>query len=324
MTTPKTCHQISEKQVAIKENVARMRSGKVPSPLRLQYLEDLAFHRFSSGTIESYFNHFLHFIAYCWKSPSSVSDEDVRSYLSFREHECVWSSQYLRASFSSIKFFYTHTLPRDFSVLKLYRVRTPKQIPTVLSRDEALRLIASESDIRYHACMAVIYSCGLRVSEALSLEVSDIDSSQMLVKVRRGKGGKARNVPLPDKTLQILRDMWQSHRHPTLLFPAYYQSSKPVPNSHYGAQNRPFSGRCLYDHVLAAARKAGIKKSKVTPHTLRHSYATHLLEEGVALPTIQEWLGHSDLETTGMYSHVTSKLRRAGASSLDEIMSNLS
>lgn len=324
MTTPKRCLQISEKQVAIKEKVARLRSARVPSALRLQYIEDLAFHRFSSGTIESYSNHFLHFIAYCWKSPLSISDEDIRSYLSFREHDCAWSSQYLRASFSGIKFFFTHTLPRDFSVLKLYRVRTPKQIPTVLSRDEVLRLIASESDIRYHACMVVIYSCGLRISEALSLEITDIDSAQMLLKVRHGKGNKARTVPLPTKTLQIFRDMWRSHRHPSLLFPAYYQSTKPVPNSHYGAQNRPFSGQCIYNHVLAAARKAGINKSKVTPHTLRHSYATHLLEEGVALPTIQEWLGHSNLETTRLYSHVTNKLRRAGTSSLDEIMSNLS
>lgn len=324
MTTPKRCLQISEKQVAIKEKVACLRSVRVPSPLRLQYIEDLAFHRFSPGTIESYFNHFLHFIAYCWKSPLYISDGDIRSYLSFREKECVWSSQYLRASFSSVKFFFTHTLPRDFSVLKLYRVRTPKQIPTVLSRDEVLSLIASESDIRYHACMVVIYSCGLRISEALSIETSDIDSAQMLLKIRHGKGDKARNVPLPAKTLQILRDLWLSHRHPRLLFPAYYQSTKPGSNSHYGAQNRPFSGGCLHNHVVAAARKAGITKSKVTSHTLRHSYATHLLEEGVALPTIQEWLGHSSIESTRLYSHVTSKLRRAGTSSLDEIMSNLS
>lgn len=323
MTTTQRCHQISEKQAGITEKAALLRACASPSPLRVKYVEDMTFRRLSPGTIDNYLGHFLNFTAYCWKFPAHVTDEDIRSYLSFRENDCLWSSQYLRAAFSSIKFFFTHTLPRDLPVLKLYRIRDPRRLPTVLSRDEVARLIASEEDVRLHACMVTLYSCGLRVSEGLALETRDVDPAQMLLRIRNGKGRGERNVPLPGKTLQVLRNLWRSHRHHRLLFPAYHKVGRQSPSLRHGALDRPFSSRCVLDHVVAAARRAGIKKEGVTTHTLRHSYATHLLEEGVALPTIQEWLGHSSIESTRLYSHVTGKLRRAGADALDAIMSSL-
>ena len=161
-----------------------------------------------------------------------------------------------------------------------------------------------------------VYTCGLWLQEALNLEVSDIDSDRMLIHVHRGKGAKDRMVPLPAATLEVLRAHWKSHRHPRFIFPA-------LGRSRVTAVEAPMAIRSVQGAMKAAVREAGITKRNVRIHTLRHSYATHLLEEGVNLRVIQSYLGHASIETTMVYLHLTSKGHDDAAQIINRLMGDL-
>ena len=163
--------------------------------------------------------------------------------------------------------------------------------------------------------LATVYSCGLRLQEALFLEVSDIDSHRMLIHVQRGKGAKDRFVPLPDDTLILLRKYWKTHRHPRLLFPASGRGHNKTPLS-----DSPMAIASVQGAFRQAKLAAGIKKRRVSIHTLRHSYATHLLESGLNIRVIQEYLGHAQLETTMVYLHLTQKGHEDAVSIINSIM----
>lgn len=291
------------------------------SKLRKKFIMDLNLHRSSQETIRKYLHAFLCFMAFTWKPPQKVTDGDLREFFLFGENSCGWSTSHSNVFLCAIRFFYKYTLPMDFSFLKLYRIKPRHDLPVVLSHDLILKAISREKDIRYRACLYLIYSCGLRVSEALKLEISDIDSRRGLIRIRESKRGKTRTVPITERMLQILREMWKTHRHPKFLFPAYQYSPKHNPER-YGTKDHPFSAGTIITHFQFALKEIGYDHP-VGIHTLRHSFATHALEEGVSIKTVQEILGHSHVSTTGIYTHVTSKLARDGMNAIENLMSDL-
>jgi integrase/recombinase XerD len=203
---------------------------------------------------------------------------------------------------SGIRFFFVYVLKRNWHLFNLLRAQTEKRLPAVLSREEVRQLLTQVHTPHNHAFLTTVYSCGLRLQEALHLEVSDIDSQRMMIHVHRGKGAKDRFVPLPQATLKLLRTHWREHRHPRLLFPALGRDSQ----SAHAAQT-PMAKSSVQGAFRKAKWAAGIRKRQVSIHTLRHSYATHLLEAGVNLRVIQNYMGHASLETTLVYLHLTQK-----------------
>ena len=290
---------------------------KRTSPLRERFLEDLRFHRFREATISKYSDAVLTFFAYTWKKAKDVTDDDIRNYLRHLEFKLTWSSSTLMIHYSALKFFFESSYPRDFKTLKLYRQRIVKTLPEVLSQDEARRIIGNVKDVRFHAALCLIYSCGLRVREALNVRFEDIDAAQELLKIRDAKGGKNRVVPISRNTIRILREMWKTHRHRELLFPCY---TDPVRLC--GIGKKTFSSQTLLVCFQRSAVELGFKRP-LNLHTLRHSFATHAMEEGVPVRIVQEYLGHTDLRTTMGYLHLTSKLSRAGSRKLETLMSDL-
>ncbi|MCF6177659.1 MAG: site-specific integrase [Victivallaceae bacterium] len=244
--------------------------------MREQYIADLKFHRFSPLTVKKYTEEMLRLVACTWKSPAILSDDELRQHFDYLENNRHYSNSVLGIAYSAVKFFYAHTCPQEMPFLKIYRHQKDKTLPVVLSQHEVREALNNVHDIRYRSCLTLIYSCGLRVNEAVNITVNDIDSEQGLIYIRNGKGGKPRAVPLPEHTLHILRNIWQTHHHSELLFPAYIVSRTPVYRK-YGCQDYPCSNVVLLTHFKQALASAGCRKN-ATIHTLRHSYATHLLE----------------------------------------------
>jgi len=263
----------------------------------------------------------LRLVACTWKSPALLTDDELRNYFDYLENNRHYSNSVLGIAYSAIKFFYQHTCPRDMPFLQIYRHRKDKTLPVVLSQYEVRELLKNVYDSRYRSCLTLIYSCGLRVSEAVNVTVKDIDSEQGLIYIRNGKGSKPRAVPLPERTLYILRQNWKTHRHSELLFPAYCISRSPSYRK-YGCQDKPCSNIVLLNHFKQALATSGCRKG-ATIHSLRHSYATHLLEEGVSLFTVKEYLGHSSIQTTMKYMHLTQKIRHDGNGTIETLMSDL-
>jgi integrase/recombinase XerD len=302
-----------------KDRLKKFRLGS--TALRKRYLADMRIHHFREGTVGRYLDALLRLTAHVNKSPAELTDEELRDYFHYLEHDRRYSHSFLGVAFAASLFFYTHTCPRDMPFLRLFRTRQDKTLPVVLSRDEVRNALAKITDQRYHACLTLIYSCGLRVGEAVNMKVDDIDASQGLIYVRNGKGGKSRSVPLPDHTLRLLRDMWKTHQHPELIFPAYQISRQPVYRKH-GHKDAPIASGTPLKHFKKALEASGCRK-KGTVHSLRHSYATHLLEEGVDLFTVKEYLGHSCVSTTMKYTHMTRKIHRDGMGAIESLMSDL-
>jgi site-specific recombinase XerD len=198
-------------------------------------------------------------------------------------------------------------------------VRPPKEkkLPVVLSREEVHRVLGCLRSFRHFACLSTIYSCGLRLREGVELEVRDVDSDRKMVHVRKGKGGKDRYVPLPDRTLALLRQSWVSHQHRRWLFPASTPPGVPLSEA-----SRPMSTSSVQRAFRAACAQSGIAKH-ASVHTLRHSYATHLLEEGVNLRRIQSYLGHRSLSSTSIYTHLTRDGDERAAAVINRVMEPL-
>jgi site-specific recombinase XerD len=211
----------------------------------------------------------------------------------------------------ALKFLYQQTLERRWPILDFVKPERARQLPVVLSRAEVQRLLGCLRQPHYRVCLSVIYSCGLRLKEGVSLQVQDIDSSRMMVHVRRGKGRKDRYVPLPERTLVQLRWYWGQHRHPQWLFPGR------------GFGERGAMGPSGVQKAFRAALKeSGIHKA-ASVHTLRHSYATHLLEAGINLGLIQEYLGHDSLTTTLIYTHMTQQGQQEVTDTINQLMAKL-
>lgn len=274
------------------------------TPLRHQMIEEMQLRGYAQSTIDGYVHVVAQLARHYRRSPDQLEEDEVRRYLL---HLAV-DKKIARGSFSvvlgGLRFFYLQALGRDWKSLDVAKPRTEKKLPVVLSRDEVWRVLDAVRIDVYRVCLTTIYACGLRLMEGASLQIPNVDSARGVLHVR-GKRGKEREIPLPCATLQLLRDHWRTHRSPTWLFPA---------TTRHGIENcvaqncGPITGDSLASAFRYAVEKSGLHK-RAHVHTLRHSYATHLLEDGVNLRIIQEYLGHSSLRTTAVYLHLTREIR---------------
>ena len=228
------------------------------------------------------------------------------------------SASAFRIALCGIKFFYQYTLKREWPTLDLVRPAKEKKLPVVLSVEEVHQVLGCVRRMHYRVCLTTIYSCGLRLQEGVHLQVADIDSARMLVHVHRGKGAKDRFVPLPQHTLDLLRGYWAAHRNPTWIFP----TTRPADVFSLAAATRSMEVSSVQRALKAAVVESGLHKP-ATVHTLRHSYATHLLEAGVNLRIIQAYLGHSSPTSTAIYTHLTRKVEDRAAEAINRLMENL-
>ena len=252
------------------------------------------------------------------QSPELISAEQIRQYcIHLKTHKQV-ARQTSTQAICAIKLFWEKTLRRDWPhELELVRANPQFKLPVVLSAPEVRRLLAAVPALDHRVCLTTIYSCGLRLGEALRLQVRDIDAGRMLLHLRAGKGNQDRYVPLPQRTLLLLRQQWKTHRHPTLLFPAKGHHGQGAPTA-----TEPMCRSTLQRAFRLALHASGIKKDAHV-HTLRHSYATHLLEQGENLRQIQVNLGHKSPVVTAVYTHLTSLCKTQHQQRLDRFMGDL-
>jgi site-specific recombinase XerD len=255
-------------------------------------IEDMQLKGLAERTQEAYVNAVLQLSRRFKKSPDSLNQEDLREYFLYLKNEKQVADSTFSIALCGIKFFYEHTLGKEWHTLKLVRPDRKKKLPVVFSTEEVKRVLGCVQRWQYQVCLNTIYACGLRLLEGTQLRVKDIDSDRKMIHVVQGKGSKDRYVPLPDRTLMLLRHHWITHRNSDWMFPS---RSGDGPMSESGLQ-RAFQ---------AALHESGVHKD-ASVHTLRHSYATHLLEAGVDLRIIQVYLGHASPSTTAIYTHLTS------------------
>ncbi len=236
-------------------------------------------------------------------SPEDVTETQVRQFFLHLKADRGFAYGSLRVAFSGVEFFFAHTCKRDWEILKMMKLQNITTLPEVLTINQVHCLIASATTERIRVYFWTVYTMGLRLNEALHLQIADIDSDRAMVHIHRGKGAKDRYVPLPRTTLQSLRAYWLTHRHPQLLFPADGRNHSLAKNGISQAAG-PMSETAVQSAMKRITTKLQFRK-KVSIHTLRHSYATHLLEAGISLKVIQKYLGHSSLQTTMVYLHLT-------------------
>lgn len=243
---------------------------------------------------------------HCGKDLLTVTEDEVRGYLLFlKENRCYAPSSLGQAN-AALRFFFNDYLERGWKLFDLVRVPQRRRLPLVLTQEEVRRLLATVREARFRVPLELIYTCGLRISEALHLEVTDIKSARHVIHIRNAKGGKDRFVPLPDSMLLELKKFWLTHRDRRWVFPGISKGCHPskASASRQICAQAPMSIFSL-QHAFKLVREEAGFPDGVCVHTLRHSYATHLLEEGVSLRQISAYLGHSSLDTTAIYTHLT-------------------
>jgi len=261
--------------------------GKLHEKMKM----DLELKNFSPRTVKCYLSQMRAYAAFFKQSPDELNEQHIREYLHYLIKDKNSSQAVVSQAYSALKFFYTTTLGRGWDTQKLPRSRASRRLPTVFSLEEVSAMLAAVRNLKHKSILTTIYSAGLRVGEAVELKPDDIDSKRMLIRVRQGKGRKDRYTLLAESTLDLLRTYWSVYHPEHWLFPGQ-KENKPIDRS---TVRRVFKTACA---------KAGIRK-QASVHTLRHSFATHLLEDGVDLFHIQRLLGHSTAQTTGVYLHVT-------------------
>jgi integrase/recombinase XerD len=284
------------------------------TPLRQRMLEDLHLRGLKERTRHSYVRAVRQLSVHFDTPPDQLTESQVREYLLCLKNVKHYASGSMKIAVAGIKFFYTHTAPRNWETLQKIRIPRPKTLPDVLTIDEVRQLIDAVRKPHFRTFFWTVYSLGLRLQEGLHLQVGDIDPKRMLVHVHLGKGAKDRYVPLPTHTLNTLRRHWATHRHPDWLFPPTRRDRRRA-----GPSPIPMARDCAQAAMRRVVAELGIRKD-VSIHTLRHSYATHLLEAGVSLRLIQQYLGHSSLQTTMVYLHLTSLGQEQAQAALERIM----
>jgi integrase/recombinase XerD len=263
--------------------------GKLKDKMKM----DMELKNFSVRTVKTYLGCVEKFAAHYGKSPEDLGQEDIRNYLHYLQKDRELATSSINQAYGALKFLYVTTLVRNWDSLSIPRGKNPKKLPVVLSQGEINSIFSEVRNLKHQAILMTIYSGGLRLNEATHLKVPDIDSKRMMIHIDRGKGNKDRYTLLGERTLEILRIYFKVYKPEDWLFP----SSKI---------DKPISGSSIQKVFKAALGKTGIKKNAST-HTLRHSFATHLLEAGTDLHHIQRLLGHSSPNTTSIYLHVTRK-----------------
>jgi len=254
-------------------------------------------------------------VEYYNKTPNIISEEELQEYFLYRINKSKWAPKTMAICFSGIKFFYINVLKRDWHVFSVIRVKKESRLPCVLSREEVYGILGKVRTLRNYTYFTTVYSCGLRLREALNIRTSDIDNHRMMIHIHLGKGSYDRFVPMSHNLLTLLRQYWATHKNPSLVFPAVGRNYKQ------GAISKtPMAVSTVHTAFRKAKSAAGITKRRVSIHTLRHSYATHLLEEGVNLKVIKRYLGHSQLETTMIYLHLTQRGHEDAFKIIDNLM----
>ena len=291
------------------------RKGLPLSPLAEKMRADMQLAGLSERTHESYLRAVRKFAQWLRKSPDLATEHELRNYLLHIKNDQQWGANSLKVAYSGLKFFYSRTCPRDWSTLKNLRVGQERKLPAVLSIAEVDQLIAAVRKPALQCFFWTVYSLGLRLQEALQLQVGDIDTKRMLVHVRRGKGHKDRLVPLTPRTLQRLREHWVTHRNPVWLFPCEGRNHRQAATA-----QKPMNASTVQGCMVQVIDQLGWAKRGISTHTLRHSFATHLLEAGINLRQIQKYLGHSNLLTTTIYLHLTTVGEEAAVAKLHAVM----
>jgi integrase/recombinase XerD len=279
--------------------------------LRKAMLEELQRRNLSPITIRIYLRAVEEFARYYKTSPDRLGPEHIREYLAHLFTDRKLGAIAVAQQASALRFFFLHTLKRPWMAEHIPGLRRPSRLPEVLSQEEVERLIQNAASRLHRIWLLILYGTGIRREELVRLKVGDIDSSRMLIHVRQGKGRKDREIMLSPKLLAELREYWRQARPrtKTYLFPG---------KGRHQNGDVPMQAKSVFDAVRQAAKRAHIDKH-VHPHTLRHSFATHLLESGAELRTIQLLLGHADLRTTSRYLHLSTRHLKAAPSPLDAL-----
>jgi site-specific recombinase XerD len=275
------------------------------SPLRRRMIEDMTIRKFAPKTQSSYLRAVKNFTVFLGRAPDQASAEDLRRYQLHLASSGV-ATPSLNATVTALRFFFAVTLGHREVTDRMPFVREPRKLPVVLSPEEVARFLEAAPGLKYRAALSVAYGAGLRASEVVSLKISDIDSTRMVIRVEQGKGRKDRYVMLSPPLLELLRAYWKAARPRGWLFPGRDRIN-------------PLTPRQLNRACHAAAQAAGIDK-RVSLHTLRHSFATHLLEQKVDIRVIQVLLGHKKLDTTALYSQVATRTIREVRSPLEQLV----
>jgi site-specific recombinase XerD len=288
------------------------RGGFSVNQLRQLMLEELQRRNFADTTIRTYLHGVAHFSRYFRRPPDQLGPEEIRKYQAMLFTKLKFSPNTVILRLASLRFFYIHVLKRGWSIAETPYPKKVRHLPGVLSQEEVARLIESADTPFHRILLMTMYATGARRAETAHLKVSDIDSKRMVVHIREGKGGKDRDVMLSPKLLEELRIYWRGLRR------------KPkewlFPGNRWHTASYPVTTKVLWTACQIAAERAGLEHRRIHPHTLRHCFATHLLEAGADLRTIQILLGHRDLEVTTVYLHLSQRHLSATASPLDALM----
>jgi site-specific recombinase XerD len=272
-------------------------------------LEELQRRNYSQTTVNTYLKVVEDFAQHFHRPPDELGKEHLRAYQVYLLQERKLGVRTVGLHTAALRFFFCKTLKRMYPVEEVPYPRAPRRLPIILTREEAIRLIDSASNLFHRAMLITMYSTGMRRAELCRLKVGDIDSTRMLIHIRQGKGGKDRDVPLSPKLLETLREYWRWMKPKTYLFPGTVNGLRA---------DKPITPKVLWEACREAAQRAGITKA-VRPHLLRHSFATHLVEGGADLPTVQALLGHTDLKPTSIYLHLSERHIKAAGTPLDNM-----
>ena len=277
--------------------------------LRQMMLDELQRRNYSPNTIRTYIRAIEDFARYFGRSPYQLGPEHIRQYQVHLFRERKLSAGTVEGRTAALRFLFVKTLKRPYIHDQIPFPKRQRPLPTVLSQDEVARLIDSAQSLMHRAMLMTLYGTGVRRAELCQLKVADVDSKRMVIRVRHGKGGRDRDVLLSDKLLETLREYWRWMKPKTYLFPGTLKNWRA---------DVPITTKVVWTAVNAAQKRAGIEK-RISPHTLRHSFATHMLEAGADLRTIQVLLGHAKLADSAVYLHLSRRHLQAVASPIEAI-----
>ena len=287
------------------------------TPLRQRMREDMQLRGLAARTQQSYLAAVQQLAIHYGRSPDLLTEEALRQYFLYLHNEKRLAPNPVNLALNAVKFLYTYTLQRPGPFRDLIRPALPLKLPVVLSVEEVWQILDHGRLPHYRVCLSVIYSCGLRLLEGVRLQASQIDSARMQLHMRGGKGNKGRALPVPERTLLLLRAHWRTHRNPVWLFPG---------RSPNGCERRsaraPMHDRALQKAFRRAVQEVGLNKPACV-HSVRHSWATHWLERGVNLRLIQLWMGHTSPTTTAIYTHLTQHAEQTAATALERLTAGL-
>lgn len=292
-----------------------------PAQLRQRLSEDLQLTGKAQRTHDGYIRAVRQLSDFAGCAPDEVCEEQVRAFFLHLKNDRKFAYGSLRVALSGVKFFFTVTCKRDWEVISMLKLQNANTLPEVLTRDQVYQLIDATTTQRMRVFFWTVYTLGLRLNEALNLQVTDIDALRGFVHIHRGKGAKDRYIPLPTSTLRQLREYWKTHQHKRFLFPADGRNHSLAKKGISQAKT-PMSETAAQGAMKKITKQIDFGKA-VSTHTLRHSYATHLLEARVSLKAIQKYLGHSSLATTMVYLHLTDSAEEDARDVIEDLFGKL-